>query len=204
MAESELPSARPSERSARFAPVALLGIASTGLLAVAGSKPWFSAVGDHRATLGGTVPPTSADMPLALACALVALASWGVVLVTGARVRRIVAVLGLVAVAGVLACVVAAPFTLPDDVRSQLLAGSDDVPVDPTGWFFTSAVAAVVALVVLVAAWVLIPRWPTMSSRYDAPSSPGDAPDLDPETAASIDLWKALDEGRDPTAPGPL
>ncbi|MET3960342.1 hypothetical protein ABIE44_000276 [Marmoricola sp. OAE513] len=193
-----------SERSARFAPVALLGIISTGLLAVAGSKPWFSAAVDYKATLGGTVPETTADMPLALACALVALASWGVVLVTGTRVRRIVVVLGLVAVLGVLACVVAAPFTLPDDVRAQLLAGSGDVPVDPTGWFFAAAVAAVVALVVLVVAWVLVPRWPTMSSRYDAPGRAGAASDLDPDTAASIDLWKALDEGRDPTAPGPL
>ncbi len=195
---------RPTERSSRFAPVALAGIASTGLLAVAGSKPWFSAAVDYKSALGGAVPATSADMPLALACALVALASWGVVLVTGARVRRLVAGLGLVAVLGVLACAVSAPFTLPDDVRAQLLAGSDDVPVHPTGWYVVAAVTAVVALVVLVAAWVLIPRWPTMSSRYDAPTSAAAAPDLDPETAASIDIWKALDEGRDPTAPGPL
>jgi hypothetical protein len=34
-------------------------------------------------------------------------------------------------------------------------------------------------------------RWPEMSRRYDAPT--------DQESRTDNDLWKALDEGRDPT-----
>ena len=46
------------------------------------------------------------------------------------------------------------------------------------------------------------PGWPEMSTRYDAPTGrsganePGSADDR-PRTDA--ELWKALDEGRDPT-----
>ena len=39
-------------------------------------------------------------------------------------------------------------------------------------------------------------RWPEMSRRYDAP---GDGVGSDGRTGAT-DLWRALDEGRDPTA----
>jgi hypothetical protein len=45
-----------------------------------------------------------------------------------------------------------------------------------------------------VAAWRLAPRWPTMSSRYDAPATRASEPD-------ETDLWKALDAGHDPTDP---
>jgi hypothetical protein len=40
-----------------------------------------------------------------------------------------------------------------------------------------------------------VPQWPEMGRRYDAPT---DAPATQ-EIESDRDLWKALDEGRDPT-----
>ncbi len=48
------------------------------------------------------------------------LACWGVVLVTRGRVRRAVAVLGVVAAAGALVAVVAAYSQVPDQLRDEL------------------------------------------------------------------------------------
>ncbi|MFT4262735.1 MAG: hypothetical protein QM572_05090 [Nocardioides sp.] len=49
---------------------------------------------------------------------------------------------------------------------------------------------AVVALVVVIALW-------RRGRRADESRTPGDPADTRPETP--LDLWRALDEGRDPT-----
>ena len=46
----------------------------------------------------------------------------------------------------------------------------------------------------------LVPRWPEMGTRYDAPTGAGAADAHDAAPKENIDIWKALDEGRDPTA----
>jgi uncharacterized membrane protein (TIGR02234 family) len=181
-----------------FAPVVILGLAAAALTSVASAKPWFSAAVDYRLMPGIRESDRSADMPLALALSLVVLAGWGAVLVSRGRARRVVLAIALLAALGVLGCVGAAPFTLPDDIRGRLLPGSEDVTVSPTAWFVGAAVAGIVSAASLVAAWVLLPRWPTMSSRYDAPAARESAA---PEAQSDTDLWKALDEGDDPTDP---
>jgi Tryptophan-associated transmembrane protein (Trp_oprn_chp) len=47
-------------------------------------------------------------------------------------------------------------------------------------------------------AWT--PDWPEMGTRYDAPGSAPPPPVAPPEEQSNLDLWKALDEGHDPTA----
>lgn len=177
----------------RFAPTIGLGLATAVLAAVASGKPWFRASVDYKLMPGVRDPDRAADMPLALALSLVVLAGWGALLVTRGRARRAVAGLGLVAAVGVVACVVVAPFILPDQVRDQLPGGSAEVSVSPTGWFVTAAIGAVLAVVALAVAWRQCPAWPTMSTRYDAPATRTPADDTD--------LWKALDRGHDPTDP---
>jgi len=180
--------------SGRFGAVVLAGLATSGLTAVAAANPWFRATGEHR-VIGMSDAGSEADMPLALAFALVALAAWGVVLVTGATTRRVVLAIGILAGLGVLACVVRAPVLLPDQIAERL--GAVDGEIQGTGWYVVACVAVVLALAAMVAGWRLAPRWPTMSSRYDAPaagSSPAATGDAD-----ELTLWKALDEGRDPT-----
>jgi uncharacterized membrane protein (TIGR02234 family) len=66
-----------------------------------------------------------------------------------------------------------------------------------TGWFWTAAICSVLALVPALLAVRLVPSWPEMGSRYDAPGA--QAPVNEPEPTREQDLWKALDEGRDPT-----
>jgi hypothetical protein len=45
-------------------------------------------------------------------------------------------------------------------------------------------------------------RWPEMGRRYDAPAARAVAPGGGPaEEQENLELWKALDEGRDPTDP---
>jgi uncharacterized membrane protein (TIGR02234 family) len=185
-----------------FGPVVLAGLATAALGSAASGKAWFSAAVDHQLMPGVPEPDTRADMPLALALSLVVLAGWGAMLVTRGRTRRVVTTIALVAALGVVACVVVAPFTLPDDIRDRLLAGTGDVAIEPTKWYLTAAVTGVLSAASLVAAWVLVPRWPAMSTRYDAPGSrSARAAGAVPKDASDTELWKALDEGHDPTDP---
>lgn len=186
-----------------FLPVVVAGLAASGLTAVAAAKPWFSAAVAVKLQPGIREPDTAVDMPLALALALVVLAAWGALLVTRGAFRRLVAGLGGLAAAGVLACAALAPFRLPDQLRAQLGAGRGsglaDVAVQPTAWYVTALVAGILSLGVVVAAWVLVPRWPAMGSRYDAPGARRTTGPIDPEDPRAA--WAALDEGRDPTNP---
>lgn len=181
-----------------FAPTVGLGLAAGALSAVASAKPWFRLAEERSTTPAGPVSQTTIDMPLALALSLVVLAGWGVVLVSRRGLRRVAVAVALLAALGVAACVARAPFTLPDDLRTRLGTAAAGAGVDPTGWFVTTAVAAVLSVLALLAAWRLTPRWPSMSSRYDAPATRTAGTDVtDPK-----DLWKALDEGVDPTDSG--
>lgn len=192
--------AEPAAGRRTFGPVVLTGLGSGALTAVAASQTWFTASGD-AAGLAVRVPVAGSDAaPLALAAALLALASWGVVLVSRTPGRRIASGIGLVAALGVLAVVVA------------LWSGADDAGIDAladrgaTGlgelsrgaWYWVTGLGAVLQVVALAAAFRLAPTWPTMSSRYDAPAASGDAPAVEAD-ADELTLWKALDEGHDPT-----
>jgi uncharacterized membrane protein (TIGR02234 family) len=70
-----------------------------------------------------------------------------------------------------------------------------------TGWWWVALVASVVALVAAVTAVRVCGSWPEMGRRYDAPA--GAAREPAPEEMEEIDLWRAIDQGRDPTDPGP-
>ena len=135
-----------------FGPVVLGGLGAGALTSVCSGKPWFSAAIDYKLVAGAPEPETRADMPLALALSLVVLAGWGALLVTRGVVRRVVASVAMLAALGVVACLVTAPFTLPDRIRDQLPGPDAGVSVDPTGWYVTAAVVGVLSAASLVAA----------------------------------------------------
>jgi uncharacterized membrane protein (TIGR02234 family) len=191
--------AEAPEPSTRFAPVVLAGVVSAALAAVTSARAWIHLDLSGSARVGLTDEDLRADMPLALALSLVVLAAWGVVLVSRGRVRRVVLAVALLADLGVLACAVRAPGTLPDQIRSQLTLG-DAGSANPTAAYFLAILAAVVGLVAIGAGLRLAPRWPEMSSRYDAPTAAATTPGPDAPTD-DLSVWKALDEGHDPTAP---
>jgi hypothetical protein len=64
-------------------------LVGSGLCALAGAKPWAAPDGRPGSAL---VYATGGHVPLAGALGLVALATWGVVLVTRGRIRRAVTV----------------------------------------------------------------------------------------------------------------
>jgi uncharacterized membrane protein (TIGR02234 family) len=182
-----------------FGPVVLAGLATSGLAAVASAKPWIGSPG----TSGGDASMNALDAgtryPLASAISFVLLAAWGVLLVTRGVVRRAFAVIAALASVALVAAVIAAYITLPDTARDSYdqLIGRGSPDQGFTGWFWTAAVCSVLSLVPAFLAVRLVPSWPEMGSRYDAPGAPERDPD--PEPNGERDLWQALDEGRDPT-----
>jgi uncharacterized membrane protein (TIGR02234 family) len=187
-----------SRRRRTFGPVVLLGLASSGLAAIASAKPWIGVTASKGAADASmTAIDTGTRFPLASAVSLVLLASWGVLLVTRGVVRRGFALFAALASVGLVATVVAAYVTLPDQARDTtrdlISRGTTDTGF--SGWFWTAAVAAVLAVVPAVLAVRLVGSWPEMGSRYDAPG----AGEVEQEPETEQELWKALDEGRDPT-----
>ena len=187
------------ERSRSFAPTLLLGLSGAALASVAGARTWATASGsaagvDVRAGVKG-----SESAPLVVALGLVTLAAWGVVLVLRGRVRRAVAVIGAVASVGVIAATVAAFSRAQSDAVDAAIAKGatgDVVASSLTGWYYVAAVGGLVALAAFVVAVVASPRWPAMGSRYDAPAARSGG---SVREATEPDLWRALDDGRDPT-----
>lgn len=185
-----------------FAPVVLLGLGASAMAAIASAKPWLgSAAGATGSTGASDASQTALDegakYPLASAVSLVLLAVWGVLLVTRGRVRRAFAVLAVLAAVALVATVIAGHSTLPGDQADSLAVslGRAAGHAGWTGWFWTTAVASVLAVVAGVLAVRLVPRWPEMGSRYDAPAAAAPTDVIESDR----DLWHALDEGRDPT-----
>jgi uncharacterized membrane protein (TIGR02234 family) len=197
-------------RRRTFGPVVLLGLASAGLAAVAGNRAWAEGHGQAADRLAGMpLADEAGKVPAAGALALVGLACWGVVLVTRGRVRRGVAVLGGLAAVGILVTVVTGWSSSVHSLRHDLSEVGPAGTVDHTAWIWLAAAGALGSLVATALAVRWAPGWPEMGSRYDAPTGSstdapaGEQPPADPAEQSSLDLWKAMDEGRDPTAGPP-
>jgi uncharacterized membrane protein (TIGR02234 family) len=183
--------ATAARRSRSFGPTVLTGLAGAAVATAAATRVWAEAT--TRETGLRTVAAEGADVaPAVLPLALVALAVWGTVLVLRRRGRRVVAVLGVLAAgaAGVTA-LLAAPTSA--DVARELLGDAGQVSTTTTAWPYLAVAGCLVSALASVVTFLQAPRWPEMSSRYDAP---GDGP---PGTTTT-DMWKALDAGQDPTA----
>jgi uncharacterized membrane protein (TIGR02234 family) len=123
------------------------------------------------------------------------------VLVLRGRTRRVVAVVGALASAGALVATLADLAGAQDDALALVRAGSgtDTATATLTGWYVAAVVGAALAAAAFVVAVRSAPGWPEMGRRYDAPGAraepaPTDAP------ATEQDMWRTLDDGRDPTA----
>ena len=177
-----------------FGPTVLLGLAGSGLAALAGGKPW--AVPDSRAG-SALVDHSGGHVPLAGALGLVSLACWGVVLVTRGRVRRAVAALGAVVAVGLVVTVVVGRASALDSARAAtVVLDSGGTSAHVTGWWWAALVGSLLALAASGLALRFCGSWPEMGSRYDAPAARPQVEDLD-----DLDLWRAIDQGHDPTDP---
>lgn len=200
-----------------FPLVVCAGVAAAGIAAFAGQQPWAhgaapGALGELTATI------EAGKVPAANALSLVVLACWGVLLVTRGVVRRLVSLIAVLASAGLIAVVVTGYSSAPDNVHEAYRdLGVADPGVSTSGWFWIAAVSSVLTLLTTGAALRLVPKWPEMGRKYDAPAS-GDAgasgasdasgrvagggPKAEGEPAhrENLDLWRAIDQGHDPTA----
>jgi uncharacterized membrane protein (TIGR02234 family) len=187
-----------AERSRRrtFGPVVLVGLLGAGVVALAGSETWTSGV-----SCGGqqVAPAGTGDAPGATAVALALLAAWGVLLVTRGRVRQVVAILVALLAVGLVPAVLFGFESAGDAVVDSLGAvGVDCVETSVQGWFWAAVVALPLAVLPAIAAVRLVRDWPEMGRRYDANADQA-PPAVAPEDQENLDLWKAMDEGRDPT-----
>jgi uncharacterized membrane protein (TIGR02234 family) len=189
---------RVTEGRRWFGPAVLVGIAGTGLCALAGSKPWAAPDGQAGSML---VDQSGGHVPLATALGLVGLACWGVLLVTRRVVRRSVAALGAVVAVALVATAVVGRSSALDSARNAtvVLRGTPS-GAHTTGWWFVALIGSVMALAASALAVRHAGSWPEMGSRYDAPSGAGN--EQDPSEMEDIDLWRAIDQGRDPTDQG--
>lgn len=198
-----------------FGPIALLGLAGAGAAAVGGHRSMLVVPGDFLQSAGllsfDGNENARIQFPLAGALGLVGLAAWGALLVSRGVVRRIVAVLAAVAGAGVTAVVVVGAFVQDDDAAADLATrlglGAATIEVDRTSWLWVTLAGGLLTLVAGVVAVRSVRHWPEMGSRYDAPTGAGGgagaaaaAPETPVDEQSNLDLWKALDEGADPTA----
>lgn len=180
-----------------FGPVVALGVAGNGLCALTGGKPWASPDGRAASVLAER---SGGHVPLAAALGLVGLACWGVVLVTRGRVRRLVAALGAVVSVSLVATAVVGRASALDSARSGTVdLGRTPAGAHTTAWWWIAVAAAVLALAASAFAVRHVRSWPEMGSRYDAPAGRAEA--QDPADMEDVDLWRAIDQGRDPTDP---
>ena len=202
MAESPSdPAADAGRRRSGAAGVVLVGAVASGAAAYASSRAWFALDRTPSSVDGAEFlrvwEGSAGQEPAATAFALVALAAWGVVLVTRGGVRRIAALLGVAATLAGLGVAVSAAWRVPDRLAGLSQPLGIDLGSHPTVWYVASLVAFVLAAAAFVLAFRRLPTWSEMGRKYDAP---GSAPASEPGSATdSLDLWKALDEGRDPT-----
>lgn len=184
-------------RRRTFAPVVLLGLLASALSAVASSKVW-AALGSADARVVASWITSSGELPLASALSLAALASWGAVLVSRGHWRRWIATLGLLIAVGSLATAVVGYWRAPSDLQhaaQNALGNTLSSSPSLTGWYWTAVLADVAVVVALALAVRDAPAWPSMSTRYDAPTGAREPEEM----KSSLDVWKALDQGTDPT-----
>ena len=196
-----------SGRRRLFGITAVSSLAAGTLVAVAGTRDAVSVEADSDAVALVTAGTTAGDaltMPLVTSLALVVLAAWGVLLVTRGLVRRMAAVLALAASLGALVAALVAQGSLRGTVDDALAQVGASGGASLTGWYVAAVVGAVdLSVSAAIAVWQ-VPDWPEMGQRYDAPAAPdAGTPFTHADADSPLDLWKAMDEGHDPTDRSP-
>jgi len=182
-----------------YAPTVLALVAGGGLTFVTMTRTWGLVAVTAPGLPDDEIAVSGAQaLPVVSALGLVILASALAVLAGSARVRRALGALVVLLALGCLGWVAigagaAVESALGDAARdSASFTGAGSVgATELTSWRFATLASLLLAAVAGAVVVRAAPVWPTMSRRYEAPG----ARPADDET----DMWKALDEGRDPT-----
>lgn len=188
----------------------LAGLAGGGLALFGATRTWArtEVVADGVPTMTVQVLGTDA-VPTVAAAALVVVTGSLALLATAGLLRRTVAALVTLAAVGVVLATLTAAPAVSDAIGRELLetasTGVGDVAAltesaDRTPWRWLSLAGGLLALT--AGAWAVLRghTWSVMGSRYDAPgSSATPSPGCGGTTPEDADLWRAMDDGRDPT-----
>ncbi|MGH3476265.1 MAG: Trp biosynthesis-associated membrane protein [Nocardioidaceae bacterium] len=191
------------------------GLAAGGLALLGASRTWARAEIAVPGVPSSTIEVSGTGaVPWVGALTLVILAGALAIVPTGGWLRRVVGAVIVLAAAGAAIGVLTAGPAI-DDALSEELAespasgGVDDAAIvaaaDHPAWRWLSLSGSVAGIAVGLLVTARGHRWATMGSRYDAPAPRQRTDAAEPEQGASAptddaDLWRALDEGRDPTA----
>ncbi|UYM05326.1 Trp biosynthesis-associated membrane protein [Solicola gregarius] len=193
--------------------VVVVGIVAGGVMIWAASRTWASVeVAPPGMTVDDVDVTGSTAVPLVSAMSFVVMAGSVAVVAAGGWLRRAVGVVIALAAAGALVAGVLADAAIDDAVRDAVAAstsmtgdaGQEDALVaaaDHSLWRWAAVVASLVGVAVGCLVVAYAPRWPRMGKRYEAPGArTARAADSTPAEDRDVgDLWKALDEGDDPT-----
>ncbi|MFT4187268.1 MAG: Trp biosynthesis-associated membrane protein [Aeromicrobium sp.] len=177
-----------------YAPTVLALLVLGGAIFALGRRTWVTTrLGDGKGA-GALIETTGADIaPLVPALGVVIAAAALAVLASSGWFRRLVGALIVVVAVGGAVATRADPSGVVDAAVEESVAFGQDVSVAETTHHASWQAAALFVLAALLGALIVRygPSWPTMSSRYDAPSAR-------PEPTEA-DVWAAMDRGLDPT-----
>lgn len=192
-----------------YGAVWVAGLCCAGAVALGVTRPWYSASATVANLPRLEASATGADlMPLTGALGVVLLASFGAVVATRGTLRSAIGV--LIAACGIVVLLAAVNASGAQQVLREGLTdrgwsgGSYSTSGEPWRWLVVLGAAGCLAAGAAVARHGA--RWPTLGQRYDAPPRVADGADPagSPPPSADADLtteqlWRALDQGHDPT-----
>ncbi len=183
-------------------PKVVLGLLAAGAAALfAVTRVWSSATVRTPGLPTDEVSVSGVDAaPILAGLALVIVAAALGVVAAGGWLRQLIGLL-IAALAGVAALRAltldaggAALGRALKDSPAYIGGLNGDPPVNGAAWPWLAALAFAIASVLGIVVAVRGRAWPRMSARYERP-----APSVS-EPADEADLWRAQDQGRDPTA----
>ena len=191
----------------------IAGIAAGAVMIWAASRTWASVeVAPSGMTSDDVGVTGSTALPVVGAMAFVVMAGSIAVIASGGWLRRAVGVVIVLAAGSALVASVIAGSAIDDAlheavVSSTSMTGGEQqadgyvAAADNSIWRWIAAASSAIAVAVGCLVVAYAPRWPRMGKRYEAPGARTPVADTtEPEDRDVADLWKALDEGDDPTA----
>jgi hypothetical protein len=182
-----------------FAPTVATGVALAALTSVATTRDWLAVHVGAGLVSQDVLNGLREASPLGSALSLVVLAAWGSILVTRRKARQVTALLAATAALALCVVIVVWAADAAESARAALrLGGVAEPDVGFAAWVWLALVGGIGSVALSAAAFLSAPGWPEMGSRYDAPAARRSGPE-ETDLDAPMEVWKAIDEGRDPT-----
>ncbi len=186
-----------------YGPALVVGLLGTVGVAVGASRPWVTATASVPGLPTIHASVSGADLvPLVGALGVAMLAAFGAVVATRGVVRRALGAAVLVAAVIVLVAGIHPPGAtgeLTAGLSARGWSGGGGYHETTTVWRWLVLLCSVAAGLAGAVTAAYGQQWAEMGSRYDAPTRETAAESRRPEELSENDVWRAIDQGRDPT-----